>query len=29
MAQDVERVNPGAVSTHSSGYKMVDYNKVS
>lgn len=29
MAQDVERVRPSAVSTHPSGYKMVDYNRVS
>jgi hypothetical protein len=28
MAQEVERTNPGAVVTHPSGYKMVDYAKV-
>ena len=25
IAQEVERTNPDAVSTHPSGYKMVDY----
>jgi hypothetical protein len=29
MAQDVEKVNPGAVRKHTSGYKMVDYEQVS
>lgn len=28
MAQDVEQVNPDAVSVHESGYKMVDYAQV-
>lgn len=28
MAQDVERVNPEAVSVHESGFKMVDYGAV-
>lgn len=27
MAQDVEKVNPDAVGTHESGFKMVDYSK--
>ena len=27
MAQDVEKAKPEAVSTHTSGYKMVDYDK--
>lgn len=27
MAQDVEKVHPDAVATHSSGFKMVDYGK--
>jgi hypothetical protein len=27
MAQDVEKVNPEAVGTHESGFKMVDYSK--
>lgn len=29
MAQEVEQVRPDAVTTHSSGYRMVDYDKVS
>ncbi len=29
MAQDVERVDPDAVSLHESGFKMVDYDKAS
>lgn len=28
MADEVEKVSPNAVATHSSGYKMVDYSKV-
>lgn len=28
MAQDVEKVDPAAVSTHASGFKMVDYARV-
>jgi hypothetical protein len=29
MAQDVEKVNPGAVTQDRQGYKMVDYSRVS
>ena len=29
MAHEMEKVKPGAVSTHKSGYKMVDYTQVS
>jgi len=28
MAQDVEKVKPGAVKRHSSGYLAVDYGRV-